>query len=99
MAAIKARTADLPNDVVIIDTSNYYPTRDGQIQALDEGHVESVWVTEQLDRPLAQARNAIVAGSLETKGKAEGTPYRVAVAVAGDREVDKNVAMALVEAT
>jgi 8-hydroxy-5-deazaflavin:NADPH oxidoreductase len=96
---VKTLVADLPNEVAIIDTSNYYPLRDGQIQALDDGHVESVWVTEQLGRPVAKAWNAILAGSLAAKGKEAGTPGRVAIPVAGDREVDKAVAMTLVEAT
>ncbi|PNI07330.1 NADP oxidoreductase [Arthrobacter sp. AFG7.2] len=97
--AIKALIADLPDEVAVIDTSNYYPLRDGQIQALDDGQVESVWVTEQLGRPVAKAWNAILAGSLETKGTEAATPGRVAIPVAGDREVDKAVAMTLVEAT
>ena len=96
---VKALITDLPDDVAVIDTSNYYPLRDGHIQALDEGQVESLWVAEQLDRPVAKAWNAILAGSLEAKGKAAGAPGRLAIAVAGDREVDKRAAMALVEAT
>lgn len=96
---VKALIADLPGDVTVVDTSNYYPLRDGQIQALDEGQVESVWVAEQLGRPVAKAWNAILAGSLEAKGKAAGAPGRLAIAVAGDREVDKRAALTLVEAT
>lgn len=99
LPAVKALIADLPDDVAVIDTSNYYPLRDGHIQALDEGQVESVWVAEQLGRPVAKAWNAVLAGSLETKGKAAGSPGRIAIAVAGDREVDKSAAMTLVEAT
>ncbi|WP_350003842.1 NAD(P)-binding domain-containing protein [Pseudarthrobacter sp. WHRI 8279] len=99
VSAVKALIADLPNEVAVIDTSNYYPLRDGHIQALDEGQVESVWVAEQLGRPVAKAWNAVLAGSLEAKGKAAGAPGRLAVAVAGDRDVDKRAAMALVEAT
>ena len=97
--AVKALITDLPNEVAVIDTSNYYPLRDGHIPALDDGQVESVWVAEQLGRPVAKAWNAVLAGSLEAKGKAAGAPGRLAIAVAGDREVDKRAAMALVEAT
>jgi predicted dinucleotide-binding enzyme len=99
VSAVKALITDLPDDVAVIDTSNYYPLRDGHIRALDEGQVESLWVAEQLGRPVAKAWNAILAGSLEAKGKAAGAPGRLAIAVAGDREVDKRAAMALVEAT
>ena len=99
VSAVKALITDLPDDVAVIDTSNYYPLRDGHIRALDEGQVESLWVAEQLDRPVAKAWNAILAGSLEAKGKAAGAPGRLAIAVAGDREVDKRAALTLVEAT
>ena len=37
---------DLPAGVPVLDTSNYYPMRDGHIAALDEGQVESLWVSE-----------------------------------------------------
>lgn len=97
--AIKPLIATLPSDAALLDTSNYYPKRDGQMQALDEGQVESVWVTEQLGRPVAKAWNAIGAGSLETKGKAAGDPDRIAIPVAADREADRTAAMRLVEDT
>lgn len=95
--ALKPLVANLPTDATILDTSNYYPMRDGQVPALDEGQVESVWVTEQLRRPVAKAWNAILAGSFETKGQAAGDPGRLAIPVAADRETDKTVAMSLVE--
>ncbi|QXQ10094.1 NADPH-dependent F420 reductase [Paeniglutamicibacter sp. Y32M11] len=97
--ALKPLVANLPTDATILDTSNYYPMRDGQVPALDQGQVESVWVTEQLGRPVAKAWNAILAGSFETKGQAAGDPGRLAIPVAADRETDKTVAMSLVEDT
>lgn len=97
--AIRPLIANLPSDAAILDTSNYYPMRDGQIQALDEGQVESVWVTEQLGRPVTKAWNAIGAGSFEAKGTAPGDPDRIAIPVAADREADKAIAMRLVEDT
>jgi predicted dinucleotide-binding enzyme len=86
-------------DTVIIDTSNYYPMRDGQIAALNEGQVESEWVSAQLGRPVAKAWNAIGAGSLATKGKPAGDPDRIAIPVAGNSERERAVAMTLVEDT
>lgn len=97
--ALKPLIANLPENVVIIDTSNYYPARDGQLQALDEGQVESEWIADQLGRPVAKAWNAILAGSLQTKGKAAGDRHRIAIPVAADRVLDKAVAMSLVEDT
>ena len=36
--------ADVPGDVVVVDTGNYYPSRDGRIPAIEQGELESVWV-------------------------------------------------------
>ena len=91
--------AKIPAETVVIDTSNYYPHRDDKIDAIEAGQVESLWVTEQLDRPIVKAWNAIGSGSFATKGKPAGSPDRIALPVAADREKDREVAMALVEDT
>ncbi|KFC81043.1 NADPH-dependent F420 reductase, partial [Buttiauxella agrestis] len=54
---------DLPSDVIVADTSNYYPHRDQQIDAMEGCQVESQWVEEQLGRPVIKAWNAIGSGS------------------------------------
>jgi predicted dinucleotide-binding enzyme len=99
MPEVKTLITDLPANTVIIDTSNYYPLRDGRVEALEDGKVESVWITEQLGRPIAKAWNAITAGSFEAYGRESGDPNRIAIPVAADRDQDKAVAMALVEET
>ena len=86
-------------DVVIIDTSNYYPMRDGNIAAIDDGQVESDWVSRQLGRPVVKAWNAISAESFADKAAASGAPSRIAIPVAADRERDRALAMQLVEET
>jgi 8-hydroxy-5-deazaflavin:NADPH oxidoreductase len=86
-------------DTVIIDTSNYYPTRDKNVAAIDDGKVESVWVSELLGRPVAKAWNAITAESLADKATNSGTPGRIAIPVAADSEKDRAVAMQLVQET
>jgi 8-hydroxy-5-deazaflavin:NADPH oxidoreductase len=91
--------ARLPEETVVIDTSNYYPFRDDRIEAIEAGQVESVWVAEQLGRPVAKAWNAIGSDSLATKGKSAGSPGRIAIPVASDGERDREVATALVEDT
>jgi predicted dinucleotide-binding enzyme len=91
--------ADVPEDAVVIDTSNYYPMRDGKIEALEAGQVESEWVAEQLGRPIAKAWNAIGSDSFAKKGAPGGRSYRLAIPVAADRENDRKVTMALVEET
>ncbi|WP_103063062.1 NADPH-dependent F420 reductase [Actinomyces qiguomingii] len=90
--------AELPEDATIIDTSNYYPQRDGD-DLLPAGTVESLWVSAQLGRPIAKAWNSIGSASLAMKGVPSATPGRIALPVAADRGIDKQRAMALVEDT
>lgn len=88
--------AGLPEETVVIDTSNYYPFRDDRIEAIEAGQVESLWVAEQLGRPIAKAWNAIGSASLANKPAPAGTDGRIAIPVAADRERDREVAIALV---
>jgi predicted dinucleotide-binding enzyme len=89
----------VPEETIVIDTSNYYPMRDGRIDALEAGQVESLWVSEQLGRPVIKAWNAIGSDSLARKGKPAGSPERIAIPVAGNSERERKVGMALVEDT
>ncbi|MFP2961135.1 NADPH-dependent F420 reductase [Myxococcus sp. 1LA] len=91
--------AGVPARTVVIDTSNYYPFRDGKIAAIEAGQVESLWVAEQLGRPVVKAWNSIGSASFATKGMARGRPGRIALSVAADRDTDRKVGMALVEDT
>ena len=99
LAAVAPLVAGLPAGTVVIDTSNYYPMRDGRIDAIEAGQVESLWVAEQLGRPVVKAWNSIGSDSFAKKGKPAGSPDRIALPVAADRERDRKVAMALVEDT
>lgn len=99
IVAIAPLLKGLPTDTVIIDTSNYYPQRDGTIDAIEAGQAESEWVSEQLGRPIAKAWNAIGSDSFAKKGKPGGRRDRVAIPVAANNERDCNVAMALVHDT
>ncbi|MEG4628158.1 NAD(P)-binding domain-containing protein [Microcoleus sp. AR_TQ3_B6] len=91
--------AGLPEDTVVMDTSNYHPVRDNRIEAIDAGQVESLWVVEQLGRPIVKAWNTIVSDSFANKGKPVGSPDRIALPVAADRDRDREVGLALVEDT
>lgn len=86
-------------EIVVADTSNYYPGRDGSIEALDTGQVESLWVSEQVGQAVVKAWNNIFWGSLMTKGKPKGAEGRVALSVAGDDAKAKEIVMGLVEET
>ena len=90
---------DVPADVVVIDTSNYYPFRDGAIAEVDGGKPESVWVSEQIGRPVVKAWNAVLAVTLAERGQPNGASGRIAIPVAGDDPKAKATAIQLVEAT
>lgn len=91
--------ASVPDETVVVDTSNYYPNLSGRIEAVDDGVVESVWNAEQLGRPVVKAWNAALAETQRAKGVPTGTPGRLAIPVAGDSEKARRVAMRLVDDT
>ncbi len=84
-------------EAAVIDTGNYYPFRDGVIEALEGGQTESGWVATQIGRPVVKVFNNIVAHSLANKGHAKGAPSRVALPVACDNDAAKAKAMEVVE--
>ena len=94
----------LPRDIlakssaVIVDTGNYYPIRDGRIEEIESGTVESAWVGKQIGRPVIKAFNNIVSNNLGTRGVSAGSPNRIALPVAGDDTRAKKFVLDLVEA-
>jgi 8-hydroxy-5-deazaflavin:NADPH oxidoreductase len=89
--------AGVPEDVVVIDTGNYYPQRDGRIEEIENGMTESRWVARQLGRPVVKAFNNIYAQHLMDLGRPAGAPGRFALPVAGDDTHSKSVVMKLVD--
>jgi len=87
----------VPADVVVIDTGNYYPSRDEKIAAIEQGQPDSAWVAEQLGRPVVKAFNNIYFKSLLEKGKPTGTKGRIALPVVGDPREARVKAMHLVD--
>jgi predicted dinucleotide-binding enzyme len=99
LPGVASLTASVSSETVVIDTSNYYPARDGRIEAIEDGQVESLWVAGQLGRPVVKAWNAIGSDSFARKGKPPGSQDRIAIPVAADSDRDRKVGMALVEDT
>lgn len=91
MPGIRPIIDQVEDDVIIADTSNYYPFRDNQIEEIDNGMVESVWVSNQIGRPVIKAFSNQLAYTLENKGTSEGTKGRIAMAIAGDDPAQKQV--------
>ena len=101
----EGKVPDLPDDlftgvsddVVVVDTGNYYPSRDGRIEKIEEGMTESRWVSNQLGRSVVKAFNNIRAQHLMDLGRPKGDAHRIALPVAGDDERAKSVVSGLVE--
>jgi predicted dinucleotide-binding enzyme len=89
--------AGVPEDVVVVDTGNYYPARDGPIDAIEDGQAESAWVAGHLGRPVVKAFNNIGFQSLLENGRPEGAPGRIALPVAGDPPWARQKLMRLVD--
>ena len=92
---------DLPRDKlagkVVIDTANYYPGRDGEIDF--GGASTSVWVAEQLGGPpVVKAFNTIYAHKLAGDDRADLPPEdRLVIPIAGDDEQAKATVAGLIE--
>ena len=91
--------ADVPPDVVVVDTGNYYPReRDGRIDDIEAGMPESRWVEKQLGRPVVKAFNTMNYKRLLEQGQPERAPGRLAIPVAGDDAKAKNLVLQLINA-
>ena len=91
MPSIRHIVDQVGDEVIIADTSNYYPFRDNEIEEIENGMVESVWVSKQLGRPIIKAFSNQLAYTLENKGTPEGTTGRIAMAIAGDNPAQKQL--------
>ena len=104
IAIPEAAVPQLPREVlaatsaVVVDTGNYYPSRDGRIAEIDGGLTDSEWVARALGRPVVKAFNNIVADSLTGRGVPAGTPGRICLSVAGDDPRSKELVLGLIDA-
>jgi len=90
--------AGVPDNVVVVDTGNYYPRhRDGRITEIEAGLTESRWVEKQLGSSVVKAFNNIYARHLLEKGRPAKASNRIALPVVGDDPKAKAVVMKLVD--
>lgn len=85
LRAVTALPSDLLDGKVVIDTSNYYPQRDGAITDLDENRTTTAELV-QAHFPgarIVKAGNNIFSGHLETLGRPAGGE-RAVLAIASD---------------
>lgn len=95
---------DLPSDAlagkVVIDTTNYYPQRDGQIRALDDRtSTASELVQGHLaDSHVVKAFNNITFASLGNGARPAGSPERSTLPIAGEHPTAKQRTTELLDA-
>ena len=84
---------------IVVDTNNYYPSRDGQIAELDD---DSTTSTELLQAHLPDSRvvkafNAIMWKHLSNDGRPPGDPGRLGIPISGDDEDAKRTVSELID--
>src|SRR5688500_16652897 len=77
----KSLAQSISAGTVVIDTTNYYPIRDGRIDEIENGMPESVWVSNQLQQPVVKVYNSILAGSLVQSGLPQASAARILLPV------------------
>lgn len=82
---------------IVIDTLNYYPFRDGQIEDLNNGMVESEWVSKHIKYPVIKSFNTMFAHSFIRNGLPPGSGPRIALPVSGDDPGSKKVVAKLLD--
>ncbi|TNM69672.1 NADP oxidoreductase [Streptomyces sp. NP160] len=84
---------------VVLDTGNYYPQRDGQVAALDDGSTTSSALTQQhlADSSVVKVFNNIYSESLRSLARPSGDAERTALPVFADDEEAKAVATAFLD--
>jgi predicted dinucleotide-binding enzyme len=87
----------VPDSVVIVDTGNYHPERDGRIPEIEAGMPESRWVETRLGRPVIKAFNNIRAQHLMALGRPPGDPRRIGLPVSGDNPRARRAVQELVD--
>lgn len=98
LPGFKEKFSQLADEVVFVDTSNYFPARDSlKIEEIEAGKTESVWVSEQLGKPIVKAFSNLIAFTLANEGTQRGTVGRIAMGIAGDVPEHKKLVMELVD--
>lgn len=99
---LKAYTALDPEtlaDTVVVDATNYYPGRDGQIKDLDDDLLTSTeLIAKHLEgSDVVKAFNTLEAGTLENEGKPAGDPERLVLLLCGDDRDAKRTVRDLID--
>jgi hypothetical protein len=84
---------------VVIDTNNYYPGRDGQMEELDSDRTTGSELLQQhlSDARVVKAFNGINWEHLRDQGRPKGDPRRVAIPISGDDPEAKRLIADLID--
>ncbi|HDG8499622.1 TPA: NAD(P)-binding domain-containing protein [Staphylococcus aureus] len=96
MPKVRHIISNMSENIIIVDTSNYYPFRNNKIEAIENGIPESVWVSQQLGKSVIKAFNNQLAYTLANKGAPKDSENRIAMAVAGNDIKEKEIIMNIV---
>jgi predicted dinucleotide-binding enzyme len=99
---LRAAVDDLPADAldgkIVVDAANYYPGRDGTIDAIEDGAPSTQVVASHLDHSrVVKAFNTLNWRILRDEHKPTGDDDRLAMPVAGDDEEAKRIVFQLVD--
>jgi len=99
LTAYPAISPQLLEGKPVLDTSNYYPFRDGRIAQLDRDEVTTSEMVQQHFRgvPLVKAFNNILAHHIPQLARPLGCPDRSALPIASDVLGAKHAAAALID--
>lgn len=89
---------EVSQDVVVMDTSNYYPFRHGEVAELEQIS-ESEYISGILGVQVTKVFNNILEYTLKHHGRETGAEGRIAISVAGDNQAHKLVVSQLVDQT
>ncbi len=86
LGKVDSLPADLLDGKVVIDTGNYYPERDGRIEALEDGSATTTGLVQQhfAGARVVKAFNNIYSAHLGTLQRPAGDPERNTLMIAGD---------------
>ena len=84
---------------IVLDTNNYYPQRDGQIERLDDASATSAGLLQEHlpDSKVVKAFNHIFSGHITTQASPAGTVGRRALSIFGDDASARATAEALLD--
>ncbi len=99
LGSIDALPVEALKGKVVLDTTNYYPGRDGQLASLDDNSQTASELVQSVlaESHVVKAFNSIGAAQIFTLARPTGASDRSALPIAGDNEEAKAVASQLID--